>query len=136
MLGAADPTNQDKDVKVIDVLKEAAERAETELAEQPEIKADVFLTIGKTYSNLNRGLEAEKYLREALETSLKTSGEKHPTTQASQARLAFELVNSKPAEAEALARSAIASGRDLYPQGHLELAVSFICIGADPQQSW
>jgi eukaryotic-like serine/threonine-protein kinase len=129
MLGAADPTNQGKDVKVIEVLKEAAERAETELAEQPEIKADVLLTLGRTYSNLNRSTEAEKYLREALEVSLKTSGLRHPTTQASQARLAFELVNSNPAEAEPLARSAVTSGRELYPQGHVELAVALYALG-------
>jgi serine/threonine protein kinase/tetratricopeptide (TPR) repeat protein len=129
MLGAADPTHQEKDVKVIDVLKEAAERARTELAEQPEIQADILLTIGRTYSNLHQTTEAEKYLREALDVSLKTSGLKHPTTQASMARLAFELVNSSPIESEPLARNAIASGRELYPQGHVELAVALYALG-------
>jgi serine/threonine protein kinase/tetratricopeptide (TPR) repeat protein len=129
MLGAADPTHQEKDVRVIDVLKEAAERARTELAEQPEIQADILLTIGGTYSNLNRTAEAEKYLREAMDVSLKTSGLKHPTTQASMARLAFELVNTNPIESEPLARNAIASGRELYPQGHVELAVALYALG-------
>jgi serine/threonine-protein kinase len=129
MLGATDPTHQGKDVKVIDLLKEAAERAEQELTDQPEVKADVLLTIGRTYSNLNRSEEAEKYLRDALAVSLKIFGVQHPTTQACMARLAFELTNSKPAEAEPLARTAIESGRQLYPQGNMELAVALYALG-------
>jgi len=42
------------DVTVIAVLNEAARRLETEMEEQPEVKADLHLTIGDTYLSLGK----------------------------------------------------------------------------------
>jgi serine/threonine protein kinase len=49
MLASADPRAQGKDVKVIEVLGEAADSIENEFADQPEIAADLHTTIGSTY---------------------------------------------------------------------------------------
>jgi serine/threonine-protein kinase len=67
------------DVKVIDALNEAAKRIDTELADQPEIKAELHHTIGSTYLSLARVDLAEPHLRAALELSRAIYGEDHPT---------------------------------------------------------
>lgn len=70
MLSAADPRAKGKDVKVAEILDLAAQRIEIELAEQPEISADLQTTIGLTYLGLGLFEKAEKHLREALEIRL------------------------------------------------------------------
>ena len=79
-LGAPNPNQQGRDVKVIDVLEKAARRAETELANQPEVLAEVRRTIGYTYYNLELYDKGEPLLRSALKTFQETLGENHPAT--------------------------------------------------------
>jgi tetratricopeptide (TPR) repeat protein/tRNA A-37 threonylcarbamoyl transferase component Bud32 len=66
------------DVKVIDALNEAARRIDTELADQPEIKAELHHTIGNTYLALSRLDLAEPHFRAALDMSRAVYGEQHP----------------------------------------------------------
>ncbi|CAN5266016.1 hypothetical protein BH10ACI1_BH10ACI1_23290 [soil metagenome] len=66
MLGSADPRAKGKDVKVAEVLDLAAQRIETDLAKQPEVKADLQTTIGLTYLSLGLFEKAETHLRSAL----------------------------------------------------------------------
>jgi tetratricopeptide (TPR) repeat protein len=42
------------DTRVIDVLNQAAQRLETELNDQPEVKAELYRTIGTTYLGMGR----------------------------------------------------------------------------------
>lgn len=79
-LGAPNPNQQGRDVKVIDVLEKAARRAETELANQPEVLAEVRRTIGYTYYNLELYDKGEPLLRSALKTFQETLGENHEAT--------------------------------------------------------
>jgi serine/threonine-protein kinase len=67
MLGSADPRAAGKDIKVVEVLDLAATRIETDLARQPEIKADLQTTVGLTYLSLGLLEKAETHLRSALE---------------------------------------------------------------------
>ena len=67
MLASADPEAQGKDVKVIEILAEAAESIETVFAGQPEIIADLSATIGSTYLSLGFYDLAEKHLKNSLE---------------------------------------------------------------------
>lgn len=65
-LAAAEPARGGADVTLIDVLQQAGERAEHELADTPESAADVHLAIGKTYSSLWRWRDAIPHLEKAV----------------------------------------------------------------------
>jgi len=67
MLASADPREQGKDVKVIEVLGEAAQSIENDFSDQPEITADLHTTIGTTYLNLGLLESAENHLQKALD---------------------------------------------------------------------
>ncbi len=71
MLSSADPREQGKDVKVIEVLGKAAKAIENDFADQPEITADLHTTIGTTYLNLGLLDSAESHLQKALDLRLK-----------------------------------------------------------------
>ncbi len=66
-LSSADPRERGKDTTVLEALQFAAEQIETEFSDQPEIKADLHSTIGKTYLNLEQTEKAEPHLLAALE---------------------------------------------------------------------
>ncbi len=70
MLASADPREQGKDVKVIEVLGEAAASIENDFTDQPEIAADLHTTIGTTYLNLGLLESAEDHLQKALNIRL------------------------------------------------------------------
>jgi serine/threonine-protein kinase len=59
---------------VDDLLEYAARRVETELADQPEVKAELLGTIGGTYANRSRSELAEHYLSEAIDLNQKLYG--------------------------------------------------------------
>jgi serine/threonine-protein kinase len=80
VFGSADPRQQGRDVKVADTLDDAVVRAETELADQPEILADVRRTIGNSYRGLGLYDKAEKQIRAALDVHEKLLGEGHLET--------------------------------------------------------
>jgi serine/threonine-protein kinase len=109
------------DVKVIDALNEAAGRIDGELADQPDIKAELHHTIGSTYLSLARTDLAEPHFRAALALSRAVNGEEHPTV----ARDLYYLAASLQAKgdldsSEPLFRRAIAMMRATEP-GNLNL---------------
>ncbi len=66
---------------LVDVLNDAAARVETELADQPEVRAAMQRTIGDFYAEDATKLDlAERHLRAALETDLKIYGPAHRET--------------------------------------------------------
>jgi serine/threonine-protein kinase len=66
ILAAPNPQVDGKDVKVIDVLKNASKKINKELSDDPEIKAAALYTIGTTYMGLGLYNDAEKYLKNSL----------------------------------------------------------------------
>ncbi len=68
MLAAADPRVDSRSVTVREVLTAAAERAERELADQPDLRASVQATIGRSLLSLGLYAEAEPVLRASVET--------------------------------------------------------------------
>lgn len=70
MLASADPYEQGKDVKIIEVLGKATMDIEMDFVDQPEITADLHTTIGTTYLHLGQFGPAEEHLKKALETRL------------------------------------------------------------------
>jgi len=67
-------TNHSHDATVADMLDDAAQRVETELADQPEVKAEMLGTIGGTYLTQARYDLAALYLREAYDLNLQLYG--------------------------------------------------------------
>lgn len=60
MLAAADPNIDGREVKIVDVLDDAAAALETDLSDRPYVKARIHGVIGNTFSQLGLYQEAEK----------------------------------------------------------------------------
>jgi eukaryotic-like serine/threonine-protein kinase len=73
-------TKKGHDATLADMLDVAGPRAETELNDQPAVKAEMLRTIGAAYTIQPRFDLAEHYLRAALDTDLKFYGPEHPET--------------------------------------------------------
>ena len=130
VLGAAAPEVKGVDVKVADLLNDASARAKSELAHQPEVLADVLVTLGRTYISLSEPAKAETDLRAGLEASLKAHGELHPTTATAMGWLGLALVyRNKAEEGEKISRQAVGLQRQLHPAGHEDLGVSLYALG-------
>jgi serine/threonine-protein kinase len=59
---------------VADILADAAQRVDTELADQPEIKAEMLLTIGGAYEQQAKYDLAERYLHNAYDLNVRLHG--------------------------------------------------------------
>jgi len=130
MLSAAAPEIKGADIKVIDILNEASKRAKTELADRPEVMADVLMTLGRTYISLGQYAKAEADLRAAVAASLKVNGELHPTTATSLGWLGLALAEqNKLADGEQISRRAVELQRKLHPKGHEDLGVALYGLG-------
>jgi tetratricopeptide (TPR) repeat protein/predicted Ser/Thr protein kinase len=130
MLGSAAPEAKGVDIKVADVLSEASRRAKAEIADQPEVMAEVLVTLGRTYLALGLYQPGGADLRAALEASLKANGELHPTTATAMGWLGLALVyQDKPAEGERLSRKAVELQRKLNPKGNADLGVALYSLG-------
>jgi eukaryotic-like serine/threonine-protein kinase len=112
MLGSADPLRKGRGVTVEEVLREAARRADSELAGQPEVLAGVRRSVGRAYAGLALPEEAEPHLRAALETHRRLYGERHPETARSMRALALLMqIRGDYAAAEQLLRAALETHR-------------------------
>ena len=130
MLGAAAPEVKGIDVKVTDLLSDASSRAKTESTNQPQVMADVLMTLGRTYISLGQYSPAEANLRAALEASSKANGEFHPTTATTMGWLGLALAyRDKTTEGQQISRKAVEVQRKLHPQGHEDLGVALYALG-------
>ncbi|MEO6655155.1 MAG: serine/threonine-protein kinase [Pyrinomonadaceae bacterium] len=68
-------TNNRRDATISQMLDDFAPRIETELADQPEIRAELQRTVGMAYHSQLRFSDAERYLNAALETQLNLYGD-------------------------------------------------------------
>ena len=78
VLGSADPRARGRDATIGEVLDVAAQRAEQELAGQPEQLEAMRATIGATQVRRGRAAEALPLLRQALEQRERRLGPSHP----------------------------------------------------------
>ena len=88
MLSAADPRKDGREVRVADVLDQAAKQIEGSLAGQPEVEANLRITIAETYVSLGLHDRAEPHLLRALDLRRKTLGDEHPDTTKAKVSLA------------------------------------------------
>jgi len=105
---------RNQDARVSEVLDQAAQRAEAELADQPEVLAEVQSTIGGVYRAQGRYEQAETILRAAREKSIWLYGpNSHQTAEVSGKLADALLAKGNVAEADALFRRDIEIERQL-----------------------
>ncbi len=111
-LGAANPDEMGRDVKVTDLLAHAAATVGTDFANQPEVEAAVRDTLGTTFWGLGLLDEAQTQLSVAVEIRKRVLGPEHEDTLASQNSLAVVLryLGQRDA-AETLGRKTLAALR-------------------------
>lgn len=113
--------SKNPDVKVSEAVEQAAKRAETELADQPEVLAEMQRTIGDVYYAQGHYEQAERILRAALEKYIKLYGpESHEIVEASSALGNVLVREGNNAEAEKLFRKDIEIERREAQRGHLD----------------
>jgi serine/threonine-protein kinase len=121
---------KDPDAKVSEVVEEAARRAESELADQPEVLAEMQRTIGEVYYAQGRYDPAEQILRAALEKYSRLYGPgSYQSIEASNMLANVLLRKGSTAEAEALFRSDIEIARKEMPRGHLDVRTMAYVLG-------
>jgi tetratricopeptide (TPR) repeat protein len=109
MLGSADPRTEGREVTVASVLDRASERLDR-LADQPELRADLQLTLGQTYQGLGLLDPAERLVRAALVERERLLGPQSADAARARAALAGVLLDRGDlAAAEALYRRSIAA---------------------------
>ncbi|MCZ6688992.1 MAG: serine/threonine-protein kinase [Planctomycetota bacterium] len=112
MLSAAMPDEKGSEIKVVDVVVSAEARIEIDFADQPLLRAELYMATGATYNSLAMFEEAERTRRLALETRRSELGEDDPSTLESVYLLAITLRDqAKYAEAETAARLALEGRR-------------------------
>ena len=116
---------KDHEVTIKDVLDATGPLIESELADQPEVKASIQRTIGDSYRGLGQLELAESYIRQALEGDLKLYGENHSETVKSMAALASLMSAGKgnkgdSASPEALYQKLIPIYRKQHQEGRVD----------------
>ncbi len=130
MLGAAAPEIKGVDVKVVELLSEASRRAKADAASQPDVMADVLMTLGRTYISLGLFEPAADNLRAAADASLKANGELNSTTATSLGWLGLALGDlAQSEEGESVSRKAVLLQRQLHPEGNADLGVALYSLG-------
>ena len=123
MLASADPTKDGKDVKVVDILDKAVKKIDTELKDEPEIRAQLETTIGLTYQNLGIYDKAEVELAKALKIRKSLLGGNNDETAASIKNMALILhYEGKFKKAKEFYEEAIKIHKRFKRPKHIELA--------------
>jgi serine/threonine-protein kinase len=97
-----------RDATVIDMLDDASKRVETDLTDQPEVKAEMLSTIGTTYLVLANYGSARRFLSEAYDLNLKLYGPESRATATDMYRIAnLSYLTGDYATAESWIRKAL-----------------------------
>lgn len=73
-------TGQKRDVTINEMLDDIAPRIDRDLADQPDMRARIFHTIGAAYNSQGRYGDAERYLRESVRLARASFGATDPQT--------------------------------------------------------
>ena len=129
ILGFSDPTwlsakprGDAHQTTITDAIEEAARRAETELADQPEVLAAVHFSIGRIFATQGKVDRAEAHLRSSLEIRRRVLGLEHLETAQSMSALGEQLsIGGKLAEADSLLRETVTFFRRARHEGVADL---------------
>jgi serine/threonine protein kinase len=93
LLSSANPeTGPGRDLKVVQVLDQASDNLDHELAGEPALRAQAHLTIGQAYAGLREAKPSISHLREALEIDRQIYGDENIVTARVKAALGAVLV--------------------------------------------
>jgi tetratricopeptide (TPR) repeat protein len=127
---ASSNPRKDPDAKVSEVVEQAAKRAESELADQPAVLAEMQRTIGAVYYAQGRYDQAEQILRAALEKYVRLYGpDRHENVEASNMLANVLLRKGNTAEAEAIFRKDIDIERKEAQRGHVDVRTMAYVLG-------
>lgn len=109
LLSSANTNQMGKDVKVVQVLDAASKDLERELASEPEVLAQVQLTLSRSYASLQTLGPAEQHGHAAHALFQRRHGDDHPATMAAAAQLG-QVLSRRPRfdRAEPLLRQSLA----------------------------
>ena len=126
LFGQSDPLTARGDTATVEeVLEAGAARVQKDLADQPEIQAEMMNAIGGVYKRLGRYEDARPLLEEALATQRSLVGDQHASVASSLADVAsLEHLEGNYERAERLFREALAIRRALHPDDHIEGAAA------------
>ena len=109
LLASASPGKLGRDVKVVEALDAAGKTIDQELAAEPEVLAQVHLTLCQTYSEMTLYEPSIRHGRIALDSLRRLRGDDDALTMRAMVQLGSVLTNTAHmAEAEPLLRQALA----------------------------
>jgi serine/threonine protein kinase len=100
-------------VTVREAIDDAAGRIDTELSDEPEVRADLHYTIGEVYRTHGERSSALRHFRQSLDLYRQVHGEPHPKV--ARGIYYVTLFETDQQEGEALLRQAIAMMRQTDP---------------------
>ncbi len=119
MLASANPEQYGREVRVQDVVEDAARTVGAEFAERPLLEARLRAVIGASFQALGNYPASQEHLERALEVRRRELGEDHEDTLASMHGLAGLLVDlGERARAETLQRAALDGRRAQLGDDH------------------
>ena len=124
LLSSANPeTGPGRDLKVVQVLDQASDNLDHELAGEPALRAQAHLTIGQAYAGLREAKPSISHLRAALEIDRQIYGDENIVTARVKAALGAVLVTlvRRYDEAEPLLHQALTVERRQPPTQQREL---------------
>jgi serine/threonine-protein kinase len=122
----ADPTfSKGENITARELLDQGALRMETELADQPEVRAQVMQTMGEVYMNLSLYDRADSLLVRALGLRRQMLGDAHPDVASNLIALGtLAHMQSQLPKADSLLSEALAMRRRLFGPKHPVTAVA------------
>lgn len=128
MLSSADPAIADYDTTVREALDRATAVVDSELADEPEVRAAVHHQIGQIYHRLTRFEEAEQHLRIALTERRRLFGDDHEAA-VTLTDLAWALLEQGDFDgAERTFEESLAVMRKVHGNEHPEVAILYACL--------
>ena len=126
---SSNPTKS-QDAKISEALDQAARRAESELAGQPAVLAEILSTIGAVYQAQARYVDADRILRSARDKYIRLYGaDSHEITAVNGMLANLMLRQGKYAEADTLFRRNIAIERAEARKGRVNPASLAYALG-------
>jgi tetratricopeptide (TPR) repeat protein len=110
-----DGHNQRGEVKVVDVFEQTGRRIDTELKDEPEIRAELHHTVGTTYQALGQYDTARTHFRASLDAYRALYGERHAKVAEALYYLGASETSRNSAAANALFRQSLELFREVDP---------------------
>ena len=106
------------DVTVLEAIDDAAGRIDVELADEPEVQADLHYTIGNVYASQDQPIKSNQHFARSLELYRQVFGERHPRVARAMWYYAISIPKPQgviPANVESIVRRSVEMMRETGP---------------------